>query len=67
MASSLSSYLYFSTRLALVSLLPGGAYWLLSGFVTGVSVFLVFLVVGQVVAVWTYRKDLVEAFRTRRR
>lgn len=60
------SYVYFAIRLALVSLMPGIMYWLVSDFETALSVFLVFLVVGQAVAAWTYRKDLLSALRKRR-
>lgn len=64
--SALSSYTYFASRMALVSLIPGLAYWLFEDFWTGLSVFLVFLAVSQLSALWVYRKDIGEALRRKR-
>lgn len=67
MDNNLTSYLYFASRIALVSLMPAAMYWLISGFVMALKVFLVFFIVGQVAAAWTYRRNLLAALRTRKR
>ena len=63
----LASYAYFASRIALVSLVPASMYWLISGFGMASKVFAVFFITGQLIAAWTYRKRLLEAWRNRGR
>ena len=63
----ISSYLYFASRMALMSLVPAAVYWFASDLWVAFKVFLVFFVIGQLSSLWAYRKELIAVIRERKR
>lgn len=59
----LSAYRYVASRMALMSLAPAFAYWLVADFWVGLKMFLGIQVVMQSTFAWIFRRDLMAAFR----
>jgi hypothetical protein len=67
MHRTVSSYLYFASRMALMSLVPAAAYWFASDLWVAFKVFLVFFLIGQLSSLWAYRKELIAVVRESRK